>query len=305
MAGSNRNKAVLMLALVLGIASFALMFAFLQSRDTSDKRIDAATAGPDAKAVVVAVVPIKVGEKITAEMLDVKSIPGAGLLPGYATDIKAIVGQVASVPITPGEQILESKLTGTAQQNTLAYKVPEGKRALSLTVPHESWITAGLPQPGDIVDILGITVLSRIDPLTGQERPDVVSGYIAQGVEVLAVAQTIIRGLRAGEVASAGPLDAGTVATATATARASATATGTPGANTGTESKDQNSGRTFETAVSITLALDPDVAAKVALLDAMKDEVGQFRILVRQKGDTGKVTGTSTWTIDEIFPKTR
>ena len=41
-AASNRNKAMLMLAIVLGIASFALMFAFLNSRGGGDSEVERA-----------------------------------------------------------------------------------------------------------------------------------------------------------------------------------------------------------------------------------------------------------------------
>jgi hypothetical protein len=59
---------------------------------------------------------------------------------------------------------------------------------------------------------------------------------------------------------------------------------------------------TYEKAISITLALPPDLAAKVALVDAMKDDVGQYRILPRQKGDARPLSGTVTWSYDDIFP---
>jgi hypothetical protein len=54
--------------------------------------------------------------------------------------------------------------------------------------------------------------------------------------------------------------------------------------------------------MSVTLALPPDLAAKVALLDAMEDDTGQYRLLVRQKGDTAPVQGKQIYSYEDVFP---
>jgi uncharacterized lipoprotein YbaY len=77
---------------------------------------------------------------------------------------------------------------------------------------------------------------------------------------------------------------------------------GTPGAQA--VSPDQEI-TTYEESISITLALPPDLAAKVALVDALEDDAGQFRILSRQKGDSDPISGKVTFSYEDIFPKTR
>ena len=139
----------------------------------------------------------------------------------------------------------------------------------------------------------------KVDPLTGEEKPDLLSGYIAQDVEVLAVSQTIVRKV---------PKDTtSTTADASATPDADATPGATVAATTGETPVEQavaadQEAETFEKSISITLALPPDLAAKVALIDAMKDDVGQYRILARQKGDAAPVTGKAAWCFEDIFP---
>ncbi len=300
-SGSNRNRAVLMLAAVFGILSAMLMFAFLNSRGGDSSAVDKAlNSGQGAETVVVAAKDIEVGTTITADMLATKTVPGAALLNGRTDKAEPLVGRVATSSMYAGEQVLDQKTTTYEGQSTLAYKVPKGYRALSLTVPHEAWIAAGLPQPGDRIDILGITTLVRTDPLTGQERPDVVSGYLVQDVEVLAVSQSVIKTVTKvpAKVDPNKPLDGATPA-----ASATAAASGTAAASTGASEAVKGSEETYEKAISITLALKPDDAAKAALLDALKDEVGQFRIVVRQKGDSEILTGTTLWSFDELFPK--
>jgi hypothetical protein len=47
--------------------------------------------------------------------------------------------------------------------------------------------------------------------------------------------------------------------------------------------------------------MTPDLAAKVAIIDAMKDDEGQWRIIVRRKGEDEPVTGQQAWTMDDVF----
>ncbi|WP_322796562.1 Flp pilus assembly protein CpaB [Tepidiforma sp.] len=286
---SSRNRGVLLLACAFGVLSALLMFAYLNSRGGETDLSGELFAGEGAETVVVMTRDVAVGEKITSDMLTTRTMPAAALLPGRVKDseLSSLVGKVATAPMYAGEQVIDAKVTTYVGQDTLAYKVPQGMRAISLQVPHEAWIAAGLPQPGDRVDILGITTLSKVDPLTGEEKPNVVAGYIAQDVEVLAVAQTVVK--------TVPKVDGGSASTETAadgSAPVSATSQGAV--------KQENA--TYEKAISITLALPPDLAAKVALIDAMRDDVGQYRILPRQKGDADPITGKQVWTYDDLFP---
>lgn len=284
---SSRNRAMLMLAAVFGILAAVLMFAFLKGRGGSNENVlnEALKAGGASESVVVVARDIQPGEQITADMLTTKPIPVTALLSGRIKDVEEIEGKVATAPLFAGEQVIEAKVTTYAGQNTLAFKVPAGLRSLSLEVPHEAWIAGGLVQPGDRVDILGITVLAKTDPLTGEEKPNVVSGYLVQDAEVLAVSQKIVKSIPNLDLRVKNPQAAGTAGAAVA-----------PVASPGDKTDS------FEKAISVTLALTPEQAAKVALIDAMKDDAGQYRILVRQKGDTNKVTGTQAWTLDETIP---
>ena len=146
-----------------------LMFAFLSSRGGGDGISQKLAEGEGAQTVVVVAKNVNVGDKITADMLATKTIPATALVDGWIkdSDAQTLVGQVAVAPLYAGEQLINSKLSSFANQNTLTWKIPDGMRALSLMVPHEAWIAGGLPQPGDRVDILGITAYEVTDPLNG------------------------------------------------------------------------------------------------------------------------------------------
>lgn len=286
-SNSSRNRGVLLLAAVFGILSAMLMFAFLNSRGGDDGISQKLTEGEGAESVVVVAKNVNVGDKITADMLSTKTIPAAALVDGYIkdSDAQSLIGQVAVAPLYAGEQVITSKVSTYDGQDTLTWKVPAGMRALSLTVPHEAWIAAGLPQPGDRVDILGITSFMVTDPLTGQEKPDLVGGYIAQDVEVLAVAQTVVKTVP--KVADSKSGNGGLAVSSPAGAQA--------------VSPDQTAA-TYEKAISFTIALPPDLVAKVAMIDAMKDDEGQWRILPRQKGDADPISGKTLFSFEDIFP---
>ncbi|MCC6381992.1 MAG: Flp pilus assembly protein CpaB [Dehalococcoidia bacterium] len=297
-SGSSRNRGVLLLAALFAVLSAALMFAFLNSRGGGESAADKAlNAGQGAQDVLVVTRDVPAGERITSDMVTTRSVPVAALLNGHLTDQKDVLGKVTTAPLYAGEQVTAPKVTTYAGQTTLAFKVPDGMRALGLQVPHEAWIVGGLVQPGDRVDVIGITTLSKIDPLTGQERPDVVGGIIAENVEVLAVSQTLVKVIPNLDMKA--KVAEGATAEATAGADASATPGSGPLATGSGASKDSDA--TFEKAISITLALPPDLAAKVAIIDALKDDVGQYRIVPRQRGDGVPITGALTWSLEDVF----
>ena len=288
-----------MLAAVFGILSALLMFAFLNSRGGDGGSDNALKADGTATDVVVVARDVQVGQTITSDMLTSASIPMGLQLTGHFADSKDIVGKVATAPLYAGEQVLASKVTTFEGQTTLSYKVPPGMRALGLMVPHEAWIVGGLPQPGDRVDVMGITTFTKTDPLTGKDRPDIVAGLIAQDVEVLAVGQHLVKFIPNTDASKNGaPGGTANASTQPATGAAPATTGGSEGA---TKDGAKGSEDTYEKSISITLALPPDLAAKVAIIDAMKDDEAQWRLIVRRKGEDDPITGQQAWTMDDVF----
>ena len=292
-AGSNRNRGVLMLAPVFGVLSAALVLAFLNSRGGDDSALnDALNSGASESAVVVTR-DIPAGTRVTSDMVGVANVPVPALLAGRVQKQEDVVGKVTTAPLFKDEQVIAAKITTFEGQNTLAYKVPDGMRAIAVQVPHEAWIVGGLIQPGDRIDFVGLTTLMRTDPLTGSDRPDVVAGIIAQNVEVLAASQVAVKkvvNVDAQKAAASG-------ATPAATAEAG------PVVATDANGKPLGDPDTYQAAISVTLALTPELAAKVSIIDAMKDDVGQYRLVLRQKGDNSEISGTTLWSFDEIFKK--
>lgn len=281
---NSRNRGILLLALIFAILSGALMFAFLQSRGGGSDGIENSAVGPSETVVVVAR-DVAVGEQITADMLTTRALPGSALLEGRVVEPDLVIGKVATAPMFAGEQLLLPKVTTFDGEDTLSYKVPAGMRALSLEIPHEAWQAGGLAQPGDRIDVLGITTFMTVDPLTGAEKPDLLAGFIAENVAVLAVSQNLVRVVP--------NLDSGAAAGEDGDTTNGAGSTGSSAPLGGSDS--------YAEAISITLALTPEQAAKVAIIDAMDDKDGQYRILVRQKGADDSVVGDRSWSYEDLF----
>lgn len=272
---AGRSPALLLVAVLAGVLAAALMLAYLNNQSKAPSTLDVATEGGEVAPVVVVKRDIPYGTKLTEEMLEVRALPVAALLSGAISDPRQVVGKVTTAPLVAGEQIVPSKVSAYSGQDTLSYRVPAGRRAVSLQVPHEAWATAGLAQPGDYVDVLAVVKVVTVDPQSQKEVEAWQARIVAANVPVLAVAQSLVKVVP--KVDEQGNLASDPVGGYRPTG-----------------------GETFEKAISITLGLTPEEAAAVAIVDAMNDSDAQFRILVRQTGDTTAAPGT-LWDLDDFL----
>lgn len=109
-------------------------------------------AGPQVP-VVVAARTIPAQTRLTAEMLATRQVPAdvAGRL--AVQRLEDAVGKVTKVPLAEGEFVLSTKLARGDGTDGLAYRVPEGHRAVSIAVDPVVAV-GGFVQPGDRVDVL-------------------------------------------------------------------------------------------------------------------------------------------------------
>jgi pilus assembly protein CpaB len=106
--------------------------------------------------VYVARGEIKVGDMIQQDMLDRQPWPKHLIGPGFVkagNDAPKLIGMVARTPFSPGEVVLDTKLANPADPSFLAASIPDGTRAITISVNAISGV-AGLIFPGDRVDVL-------------------------------------------------------------------------------------------------------------------------------------------------------
>ncbi len=177
------NKKVLLLALICGLITAVAVNFYLKS-------VREAASNVKTKKVAFANARIPSRTLITPEMISFKDIPVNVAHGSAAADPSQVVGYMTRAEIEAGEQILQTKLVPRESTGaTLAYTVPLGMRAISVSV-NEQTAVAGLLNPGDRVDVLGtveVEIPSR-DPNVNTIKLTK-THLILQNVEVLAVGQ--------------------------------------------------------------------------------------------------------------------
>ena len=189
--GGKGQRGVLVLALFLGLLSAVLVFVYLSRSGGGGGE---ASPSGETKAVVVASQDIAAGTRITEDMVRVRDMSADAVVPQALTTTETVVGSVARFPITADEQILSNRVAmggitvASGQKVPLNYIVPEGKRAISISV--EQVVSAGgLVLPGDFVDVIMVAdIKSNLPPPLNESK---LSMTILQNLEVLAVDQTV------------------------------------------------------------------------------------------------------------------
>ncbi|MFQ6019466.1 MAG: Flp pilus assembly protein CpaB [Dehalococcoidia bacterium] len=245
----------MLLALLFGLVFAVLTYVFFSNVGGDD---GGQITGP-AQKVVVAKQDIAAGSRITAEMVQIKPLSKSVLLPNVFTKTEDAVGQVTTVPLVAGEQVISTRvsasgvdLTQFAEDPPLSVVISEGLRGVSIKVS-EVAASGGLILPGDYVDVLmGFQPTSPEGAATSAA-----ACYVLQDVQVLAISQDV-------------------------TQPAQATGAGSGGASP-LAGSDPNPG-----AASTTLAVTPVQAYK---LTAAQDNVDQLWLSLRPFGDRGSVKG--------------
>ena len=135
--------------------------------------------------IVVAKVNIPVGSRIVPEQLTVARFPRNVPEGAFAVVDDRLVGRIVVASISSREPVTESRLAPEGAAGGLSAVIPEGYRAITVTVDEVVGVSAFV-MPGTLVDIV---VLISLPKSTGQA--DMVSKIILQNVKVLASGQNI------------------------------------------------------------------------------------------------------------------
>jgi pilus assembly protein CpaB len=164
---------LLVLAVLIGLAA-AVYAAGLASNQ----------GGLALKKVVVAVVDIEMGSKVTPQMLSSADWPIGSVPEGAFKDIKELQDRVVKVSVTRGDALVERKLAPVGTQGGLSAVIAEGKRAMTVRVNDVVGV-AGFALPGNFVD-----VMVNAQQVKGKNDEGIqISKTVLERVLVLAVAQ--------------------------------------------------------------------------------------------------------------------
>ncbi len=109
----------------------------------------------DTVAVVLARQPIPARTKLDREMLVTKKIPRDYAFRGSLTSFDDAVGKITTAPLAEGEPVLKSVLAIEENKTGLAFHIPEGSRAFTISVGEVTGL-AGRLEVGDHIDILAL-----------------------------------------------------------------------------------------------------------------------------------------------------
>lgn len=130
------------ISVILGIAVTAMAVGWVSHKGTI-------SSGK----VVVAVVDIEMGSKLTPQMLSTVDWPSGSMPQGAFDDINALQDRVVRTSIQRGEAILNAKLAPLGTQGGLSAVIAEGKRAMTVRVNDVVGV-AGFALPGNYVDVM-------------------------------------------------------------------------------------------------------------------------------------------------------
>jgi len=245
-------------AAVLGLLAAMLSWSYIQRAGQGARQTGLVP-------VVVAAQDIPVRTLVTPQMLTIKELPADARHAKAFTGVEQINGKVSNLPIAAGEQVLNTKFFARKEDSGLAFRIPQGRRAISVNV-NELISSGGLINPGDFVDV--ITVFSGTEGASqaGQANQDS-AAMVLQNIEVLAVAQSL-----------QGPASEPTGANAVA------------GQVTGNRPDSRQEAIARPNARTATLAVTPEEAQKLILAE----EKGKIRLALRGVDDHDSVAVGAT-----------
>jgi len=164
----NKNLSI---SIACAFLALVVSYAYLSLKERE------VSGGSESQAVLVAVTDIKPYTLMEPGLARYKKIPATYVQPGAVFDIRGLDGRVNTSIIRKGEQILENKLVVAGSESGLSFKIPDGKRAVSIEVSGANGV-GGLVKPDDHVDIL-ITF-----DYGDSERADMTTSTLFQDVEV-------------------------------------------------------------------------------------------------------------------------
>ncbi|MBZ5553864.1 MAG: Flp pilus assembly protein CpaB [Acidobacteriia bacterium] len=142
-------KPRVLMSLLLAVVAVILVAVYLNTREAA--LLELATP----RDAVVATDDILANTPIDESQVKLAKIPQKYLQPGPLSDLRLVIGQVSTVPVLKGSQISGTQLSSYGRGTGLAFKVPRGKRAVTVAVNDINGV-ATLVQPGNYVDIVAL-----------------------------------------------------------------------------------------------------------------------------------------------------
>jgi pilus assembly protein CpaB len=144
----NRNRLLIGLSIAVIVAFMLSSFVYRVFKQATAPRPVETTDH-----IVVAASNLQLGTRLNSGNVKLISWPGSKPMAGMLTRIEDVDNRALITPVAENEPILEAKLASTRSGAGLSATIPEGMRALSVSV-NEVVGVAGFVIPGTMVDVL-------------------------------------------------------------------------------------------------------------------------------------------------------
>ena len=179
----SRNWIVLGIAVIVGLFAVYIANSYFSGVQESEER---RAEELQMARIVVASQELAFGAPLTETNTRLVNWPASSVPVGAFTSLQEAMssGRVVLRPITVGEPILASKVSGTGGRATLSANLPKDMRAVSIPINTVAGV-AGFVRPGDVVDVM----LTRQIPGEGADTADKMTHVVLENVLVLATDQ--------------------------------------------------------------------------------------------------------------------
>jgi pilus assembly protein CpaB len=178
----------ILIALMLAVAAVFGTQNYLDAQRQQLEQAARSDRGEPLNTIVVARNPLRFGERLTAEKLELIPWASETLPTGAFTAIDQLAGTTDDTArfvlssMERGEPVLSAKITNPGQRAKLSTAISPGMKAVSIAV-NDVLGVAGFVLPGDRVDVM----LTRT---VGNDRSEAFVDVLLQGVRVVAIDQT-------------------------------------------------------------------------------------------------------------------
>ncbi len=198
MRSNARRLGAALLALIFGAVGVATLIRYVQTAE------DRALAGQQLVDVIVVTEAVDAGTTVddVALVVETKQVPVSSQTPGALADLSTVEGQVTTVDLVPGEQLLaarfEERYARTVAGGDLT--IPPGLVEVTIKLPPERVVGAQLT-PGEKVAVLA--TFQQIGTVDGVEDSgaEVAEGSPVTGVLLRQALVTNIQAATAAQVA--------------------------------------------------------------------------------------------------------
>lgn len=181
------GRVLIYVALII-IIGLAAVYFFLQRRSGEPSE---AEAPPTPQVVLVNVVittqPIRRGDIIIEDVLELREFPQDSLIPGMFVNVSSVLGRQAKYDLEAGTILMESNLVESTEElsesgSNAALRINPGMVAVSIPISRLTAVAYAL-RPGDRVNVIVTMLYVDMDTNFQTILPNNASGVIAPGVE--------------------------------------------------------------------------------------------------------------------------